>query len=139
MTSLEQKKPLIYAHWVSRIIVAAIFLMGALPKFTGGAEELAAKLPGGTLATVAIGIAELAAIVLMFIPRFTLIGSILAAIIMLGAVGSHIVGPVGMEGDFATMFVMAIIALLMSIVASVLAFLRRSRGARSTDEVSPNL
>lgn len=98
--------------------------MGAIPKFTGGAAALAEKLPGGNAAVIAIGVAELAAIGLMFIPRLTLVGSALAAMIMLGAVASHIVGPVGMEGDFASMFIMALVALASAVAASVLAWRR---------------
>lgn len=124
MSETAQSKPLFIAHLVTRIVVAGIFLMGAIPKFTGGAAELAEKLPGGSFTTTAIGIAEILAIVLMFIPKTTLIGSSLAAVIMLGAVGSHIVGPVGFEGDFAMMFVLALIALLSSIAATVLAYKR---------------
>jgi len=62
--------------------------------------------------------------VLMFVPKTTLIGSGLAAVIMLGAIGSHLVGPVGMEGDMASMFGMAIVAFLASVAASGLAWKR---------------
>ncbi|MFU8830089.1 MAG: hypothetical protein ACNA8P_11750, partial [Phycisphaerales bacterium] len=107
-----------------RLIVVGIFAMGAIPKFTGGAGELAEKLPGGTAATIAIGLAEVAAIVLILIPKTTLLGSALAAVIMLGAVFSHIVGPVGMEGDLGAMLPMAVIALLAAIASGVLGMKR---------------
>lgn len=113
--------PLVVIHWITRLIVVGIFIMGAIPKFTGGAEALAEKLPGGNAATIAIGIAEVTAIVLILIPKTTLIGSIFAALIMLGAVFSHIVGPVGMEGDLGAMLPMAIIALLAAIGSAVIA------------------
>jgi hypothetical protein len=44
---------------------------------------------------------------------------------MLGAIGSHIVGPVGMEGDFAGMLVMASIAFVGASAATVIALLRK--------------
>ncbi len=113
--------PLVVIHWITRLIVVGIFIMGAIPKFTGGAGELVEVLPGGMAAAIAIGLAEVAAIVLILIPKTTLIGSIFAAVIMLGAVFSHIVGPVGMEGDLGAMLPMAIIALLAAIGASVIA------------------
>lgn len=106
--------------------------MGAMPKFTGGAAALAEKLPGGNAATIAIGAAEIIAVVLMFVPRTTLIGSGFAAVIMLGAIGSHIVGPVGMEGEMATMFGMAVVALLAATGASWLAWKRRVGSCRAT-------
>lgn len=117
-------KPMVIGHWVARVIAAGILVMGAMPKFTGGAAALAEKLPGGSAAAMAIGVAEIVAVVLMFVPKTTLVGSGLAAVIMLGAIGSHIVGPVGMEGEMATMFGMAVIAFLAAAAASGLAWKR---------------
>jgi len=101
--------------WALRIIVAGIFAMGVIPKLTGGAALLAEKLPGGDTAVLAIALAEALAIVLILVPKTVLVGSVLAALIMLGAIASHVVGPVGFEGDFAAMFVMALIALAASV------------------------
>jgi uncharacterized membrane protein YphA (DoxX/SURF4 family) len=117
-------KPLVFVHWGTRIVAGGILLMGAIPKFTGAAAELAEKLPGGTITTTAIGIAELIAVVLMFVPKTSLIGSALAAMIMLGAVASHVIGPVGFEGDFAMMFGLALIALLSSLAATAVGYKR---------------
>ena len=120
-------KTLAIAHWATRIIASAILAMGAIPKFTGGAGELIEKLPGGAASATVIGVAELAAIVLMLLPRTAMLGTMLAGLIMLGAVGSHLVGPVGMEGDFATMFVMALIALVASAAGTAIAWRRGYR------------
>ena len=109
------------AHWATRIVAAGILVMGALPKLTGGATELTDRLPGGTSIVVVIAIAEILAIVLMFVPRTTRVGSALATLIMIGAVASHVVGPVGMEGDFATMFVLALVAAVSAGAATVIA------------------
>lgn len=127
---MSKPTPILIAHWATRIVTAGILAMGAIPKFTGGAAALAEKLPGGSASAIAIGVAEVAAIALMFIPRLTLVGSGLAALIMLGAVASHIVGPVGMEGDFASMFVMALVALGSSVAATAIAW---RRGLRVTN------
>lgn len=121
---MANAKPIVIGHWVARVIAAGILVMGAMPKFTGGATALAEKLPGGNAAAMAIGVAEIIAVVLMFVPKTTLIGSGLAAVIMLGAIGSHIIGPVGMEGDMATMFGMAVVAFLAAAGASGLAWKR---------------
>lgn len=121
---MASPKPIVIGHWAARVIAAAILVMGALPKFTGGAAELAEKLPGGIVTAVAIGIAEIIAVVLMFVPRTTLVGSALAAVIMLGAIGSHLVGPVGMEGEMATMLGMAFVAFLAAVSATVIAWKR---------------
>jgi len=119
-------KMLAIVHWGVRVIAGGILVLGAAPKFTGGAEALAAKLPGGDATTIAIGVAELVAVVLMFIPKTTLAGSGLAAVIMVGAIGSHVIGPVGMAGDFASMFGMAIVAFLSAAAATGIAWRRGS-------------
>lgn len=124
-------KPIVIAHWVTRIITSGIFAMGAIPKFTGGAAELAEKLPGGNAAAIGIGVLEIAAIVLMFLPKTTVVGSCLAAVIMLGAVGSHVVGPVGMEGDMAAMMGMAIVALIAASTATFMGLKRASETTKS--------
>jgi len=121
---MANAKPIVIGHWVARVIAGGILVMGAMPKFTGGAAALAEKLPGGNAAAIAIGVAEVVAIILMFVPKTTLVGSALAALIMLGAIGSHLVGPVGMEGDMASMFGMAIVAFLAAAAASGLAWKR---------------
>lgn len=105
-------RTLTIASWSARAVVAGILTMGVIPKFTGGAGMLAEVLPGGMAAVLAIGIAEAVAIALLLTPRLALLGASLASLLMLGAVGSHVVGPVGMEGDLGGMFPMALIALL---------------------------
>ncbi|RNC81849.1 MAG: hypothetical protein ED559_08715 [Phycisphaera sp.] len=62
----------------------------------------------------------------MFIPRKTIVGSGFAAILMVGAVGSHVIGPVGMEGHMGTMMILASIALLAAIIATAVAIKRKS-------------
>jgi len=121
---MTSQKSWLIVHWISCVIVAGILLMGAAPKFTGGAGALAEKLPGGMPAVLGIGVAELAAVVLMFIPKTTLVGSGLAAVLMLGAIFSHVAGPVGMEGDFATMFVMAVVAFIAAVGATAVGWKR---------------
>ena len=114
-------RTLTIVHWAARLIAAGILVMGVIPKFTGNAGALAAKLPSGASTVLAIGLAESAAIVLILLPKTTLIGAGLASVIMLGAVVSHLAGPVGMEGDFQGMFFMALGALSMSVLALIIA------------------
>ena len=120
-------KALTIAHWTTRLVASGILAMGAIPKFTGGAGELIDKLPGGAASATLIGVAEVVAIVLMLAPRTAMLGTVLAGVLMFGAVGSHVVGPVGMAGDFATMFLLAIIALLASVAGTVFAWRRGYR------------
>jgi len=119
-------KGLLIASWITRLIVVGIFAMGAIPKFTGNATVLqAAGLPGGDAAIYAIGAAEATAIVLLLVPKTALIGAGLATIVMLGAVGSHLFGPVGMEGDAGDMLPLAITALLAAVASGVLLIVGR--------------
>lgn len=112
--------PCTIIHWTLRIIAAAILTMGAVPKFTGGAAALADKLPGGMTAVTLIGVAEVIAVVLLLFPKSSLYGAVLASALMLGAVGSHLFGPVGMDGDLGAMLPMAIVALAASAGALVM-------------------
>lgn len=110
--------------WVERFVAAAILTIGAIPKFTGAAGALAQKLPGGNIAVIAIGILEAITVVLLLVPKFSPFGALLATGIFTGAVLSHILGPVGMQGDFLMMFLMALIGLSASVV---LLYMQKSR------------
>ena len=112
--------------WILRLIVAAILAVGAIPKFTGGSAALAEKVPGGSLAVTGIGVAEVLAVLMILMPKTSQAGAMLAALLMLGALGSHIVGPVGLEGDFFMMFFMALAAFLAA--AGILTLERTSGG-----------
>lgn len=111
---------LMIGTWVARIVVVAIFLMGALPKFTGGATALDEVLPGPYAVLYLIAASELLAAVLILVPRTARIGAALAAAVMLGALGSHFVGPVGTSGDVGGMWPLALVALIAAAGSFVL-------------------
>lgn len=121
---MTSAKTIVIAHWISRLVVVGIFVMGVVPKLTGNAAPLAEKLPGGAGAVLLIGLAELLAIVLILVPKTTLLGAGLATAIMLGAIASHVVGPVGLEGDLGAMLPMAIVAFLAAAASVFLAWKR---------------
>lgn len=123
------------ARWALRVVAVAILVMGALPKFTGGADVLADRLPGGGMSVLVIGVVEVVAITLLLTPRLALVGSALTVLVMGGAVVSHLVGPVGMEGDFASMFVMALIALAAGAAATVLEWRTRAASAAGPETI----
>lgn len=115
-------KGLTIATWVAQVVVAGVFAMGALPKFTGNAGALADKLPMGATSVYAIGAIEALAIVLILIPKTAVYGAILASLVMLGAILSHFT-IVGFEGDFGPMFGMALVAFVAA--AAVIGLRRR--------------
>jgi len=118
-------KGVVIGSWIARIVVAGIFVIGAIPKFTGQAGALADVLPGGYPVVIAIGLAEVAALGLILNPATALYGAVLASLLMLGAVGSHVIGPVGFKGDAGSMFPLALLALAAAVTAVMLLLKQR--------------
>lgn len=124
----NETRALTIARWAAKL-VAVFFLTvtGFVPKFTGMAGPLADKLPGGWPVVIAIGVMELTTVIVILFPRTAFYGSVLAIFTMLGAIASHVVGPVGIEGDFLGVFIAALITLAASLVAALLEY-RRAGG-----------
>ena len=78
--------------WVLRIIVAGMMIYAALPKLTGAAESIAmfSNIPGQEMARYATGVLELVGAALLLIPGMTAWGGIVVAVVMLGALGAHV-------------------------------------------------
>jgi hypothetical protein len=109
------KKPL---SWALRLIAAAILLQTLFFKFTGAEESvyifrtLGAE-PWGRFAS---GFAELAASVMLLWPGRTVYGAALAALVMVGAIGSHLtrLGIVVLD-DGGLLFGLALVVLAASV------------------------
>ena len=89
--------------WVMQGIVAIVFLaMGALPKLAGQymPEQVFEQVGMGSAGMYATGIAELLAGILILIPRTNWIGAGLGAVVMVGAVGSHLFTDLGIRPEF---------------------------------------
>ena len=108
-------------YWITKVLLVVIFTIpvGWVPKLimTGQSAELAERLSdvGGRGAVTGIGVIELITVILVLIPKTALIGAGVAAVVMLGAIGSHVVGPVGFEGPASMMFVFALVGLALSL------------------------
>ena len=127
---MSEQKNMKIVRWTAKIVTVGIFTaVGWLPKFTGQAGALADKLVdfGGTNAVYGIAAMEVIAIILLLMPKTALYGALLAVGLMLGAIGSHVAGPVGMEGEFFGVFIMAIVALVTASTAALLEW-KRPRG-----------
>jgi len=127
------------ASWVLRIIAAIIFLFpaGAVPKLIGDpyATELFNQLGAGAAGRYAVGVMELAAVVLLLIPKTAFFGGLLGVLIMIGAIGSHLT-MLGVVVEFTNvpgasednpeanpmLFIMAIVNLVLT---GAVAFLHR--------------
>lgn len=126
----NETKAITITRWAAKFVVVLILtITGFVPKFTGMAGPLAEKLPGGWPVVIAIGVTELITVIAILIPRTAFFGSLLAVFTMLGAIASHIVGPVGIEGDFLGVFIAALITLAASVTATILE-LRKAGGVR---------
>ena len=113
--------------WVFRLTAAFIMGQTLFFKFTGAPEsiyifETLGVEPWGRYGT---GLAELAAVILLLVPRTAPIGGLLGVGLMVGAIGSHATQlGVEVQGDGGLLFGMAITTLLTS-AATV--WLERSR------------
>ena len=90
-------------NWVLAGLVGFIFLGSAYGKLTGGAEcsKMAESLGLNASTMTTIGVVELIAIILFLIPRTGILGTLLLAAYMGGAIATHlehglpIMAPVG--------------------------------------------
>ena len=103
--------------WVCRIIAALIMLQTLYFKFTAAPESVyifsqVGMEPEGRIATAS---AELAASVLILIPKTSLVGASIALFIMIGAIATHI-SILGIEvmKDHGQLFIYAVIVALAS-------------------------
>jgi len=124
MGNTSETKAITITRWTAKIVTAGIFTaVGWLPKVTGNAGPLVEAVPGGQTAVYAIAAVEIVAIVLILNPKTAFFGGVLAVATMLGAIASHL-GPVGFEGDFMGVFIMALVALATSSTTTTLEWKR---------------
>lgn len=113
--------------WALRIIAAVILFQTLFFKFTGAEESIYifSTLGIEPYGRIISGIAELIAVILILIPRTTLLGAIMSAGVMSGAILSHIfVLGIEVKNDGGTLFILAVITLICS---SILIFLYKHR------------
>ena len=113
--------------WILQLLAAAILGQTLAFKFTGAPEsrwifeQLGAE-PWGRWGS---GVAELAAVLLLLVPRTAALGALLGAGLMAGAIGAHLTRlGIEVQGDGGTLFVLAVVTLLAT--ASV-AWIRRAQ------------
>lgn len=123
MNPHHMTRPALIASRVCRIVVAAILLQTLYFKFTGAPESVyifttLGMEPAGRIGS---GVAELIAAVLLFIPRFTAFGALLALGIMGGAIMSHLTKlGIEVQGDGGLLFALAITVAVASAVVLLL-------------------
>ena len=117
------------AVWIAQLAVAGILGMGAFTKFfmytPDGSMALAEAMGVGRAIILLIGLVELTAAVLILIPRRHLLGGLLAAGTMAGALFTHAT-KIGWSGNAAAeMWPLALIAFATASSVVVFRYLRR--------------
>ena len=86
----DKTKRIIY--WVLTGLVSLIFIGSAMGKLSGSADgvKMAAEFGIGATAFTIIGIVELIAVILFIIPRTGILGTLLLAAYMGGAIATHV-------------------------------------------------
>src|SRR5437667_12037031 len=109
--------------WVLRIMGAIILLQTLFFKFTAAPESvyIFTKVGAEPWGRLGSGVVELIAAVLILTPRFTWLGSVLAAGVMAGAILSHLtILGIEVQGDKGLLFALAVIVFVASAINLVL-------------------
>lgn len=104
--------------WIVRLTAAIILLQTLYFKFTGAEESvyIFSTLGIEPYGRIGSGIVELIAALLILIPRTTLLGALMAAGVMLGAIFSHFfVLGIEVKNDGGELFILALITFLCCI------------------------
>ncbi|TRX35495.1 DoxX family protein [Flavobacterium sp. ZT3R18] len=104
--------------WVFRLTAAIILLQTLYFKFTGAEESvyIFSTLGMEPYGRIGSGVVELIAAILILIPRTTLLGALLGAGVMLGAIFLHLfVLGIEVKNDGGELFILAIITFLCCI------------------------
>jgi uncharacterized membrane protein YphA (DoxX/SURF4 family) len=113
--------------WILRLIVAIIFLQALYFKFTGAPESvyIFSTLGVEPYGRIGTGITELIAVILILIPRTTLLGALIGFGVMIGAILSHLfVLGIEVQGDGGTLFILALITFIS---CSILMYLNKTK------------
>src|SRR5215475_8618054 len=110
--------PLLIVSWTCRIAAAVILLQTLYFKFTGAEESvyIFTKVRLEPWGRYASGVAELFGSVLLLFPRTVWLGAVIAAAVMLGAIGSHLTKlGIVVKDDGGLLFALAIIVFAAAI------------------------
>ena len=110
---------LLVVSWICRITAAVILLQTLYFKFTGAEESIYifTKMGLEPWGRYASGVAELFAAALLLFPRTTWLGALIAAGVMVGAIGSHLAQlGIVVKDDGGLLFALAVIVFVTSLV-----------------------
>ncbi len=105
--------------WLARIIPALILLQTLFFKFTAAPESVYIFQQLGMEPTgrIGIGIGELIAGILLLIPRFSWLGSIMGIGLMSGAIFFHLTKlGIEVQGDGGMLFILALVVFIFCLI-----------------------
>ena len=123
MSEIRMPLGLNILSWVLRATAAVILLQTLFFKFTAAPESvyIFTKVGAEPWGRLGSGVVELIAAVLILTPRFTWLGSVLAAGVMAGAILSHLtILGIEVQGDKGLLFALALIVFVASAINLVL-------------------
>jgi uncharacterized membrane protein YphA (DoxX/SURF4 family) len=112
--------------WIVRIIAAIILVQTLFFKFTAAPESvyIFTRVGAEPWGRIGSGVLELIAAILLLIPRWSWLGSLLAIGLMVGAIGAHLtVLGIAVQGDRGLLFTLAWAVL---VTAAINLFLHRT-------------
>ncbi|MFN0060332.1 MAG: DoxX family protein [Planctomycetota bacterium] len=119
----QKKQPILILSWIARLVVAGIFLQTLFFKFTASEESVYIFTTLGVepWGRIASGIVELAAAVLLLMPKTVWFGALLALGAMSGAILSHVTRlGIVVQDDGGLLFSLAVGSFALSLLMSIL-------------------
>lgn len=116
-------KPALVLSWICRIVAALILLQTLYFKFTGAPESvyIFTKVGLEPWGRYASGVAELFAAILLLLPRTAVVGALLAAGVMVGAIGSHLTKlGIVVQNDGGLLFALALLVFAGATVTTII-------------------
>ena len=120
---MEISTPALVVSWICRVVAAVILLQTLYFKFTGAEESvyIFTKVGLEPWGRYASGVTELFAATLLLIPRAAWVGGLLAAGVMIGAIGSHLTKlGIVVKDDGGLLFGLAVIVFIAALVTLAL-------------------
>lgn len=123
-------KPAVVTSWLLRLMVAGILLQTLYFKFTAAPEAvyIFSKLGLEPWGRIGSGLAELAAAVLLSVPRTGTLGALLSAGIISGAIVSHMTKlGIVVQDDGGLLFILAMVVFIGSVLILALRYAELGR------------
>ena len=114
-----------YVLWALQIVTSVILLQTLYFKFTAQPESvyIFSKIGAEPYGRIGSGVVELIAGILLLMPATAWMGALIAAGVMVGALGSHLtILGIEVQGDHGELFGLALVVFVFSLI---ILFLRR--------------